>query len=413
MTFPSCSWTKPGLKKVSPLRLRSRSSVEKGPVLLKAGTPDHPGKSAGSGGKDATSFRSELEQTPRILLVRLRSLGDSILTLPLVEALHEWRPELQLDILIESPFAAVFRRQPAVHGTLVLAPRNRCGTSGWSKQRALFEVLRRRYPVVINLHGGTTSLLFCALSMARSRVGYEHYRYSQAYNVRIPSSRLIWGRDGIHTVEHLLAMTRWLGIPVRDEPRCNLYLEEEARDRVRARLRSSGIRPGEFFLVHPTATLHTKQWPSARFAGLADQLFREYGLPVVFTAAPNEGQALLDIGQNAKERYHYWSDLPLDELFALIESCLLFVGNDSGPTHAAAALRKPVIAIWGSSDLRAWHPWGTDSEVIHSSLPCMPCPGYSCAAFGEPKCILGIQVESVLQACRRLMGRISGAPRRL
>ena len=66
------------------------------------------------------SLRREMEQIPRILLVRLRSLGDSILTLPLIEALHNWRPELKLDILVESPYAPVFTNHSGIHEVLIL-----------------------------------------------------------------------------------------------------------------------------------------------------------------------------------------------------------------------------------------------------------------------------------------------------
>jgi ADP-heptose:LPS heptosyltransferase len=111
---------------------------------------------------------------------------------------------------------------------------------------------------------------------------------------------------------------------------------------------------------------------------------------------------LKEIAQSAREQHTYWSDLPLADLFALIERCRFFVGCDSGPTHAAAALQKPIVVVWGSSNFQAWHPWGTTFEVVRSNLPCMPCPGYSCEAFGEPKCIRDIPVERVAAACKKI-----------
>ena len=126
-------------------------------------------------------------------------------------------------------------------------------------------------------------------------------------------------------------------------------------------------------------------------------------MKVVFTAAPEEAQVLLDIGRHATRSHHYWSDLGLDDLLALIDQCRLFVGNDSGPTHAAAALGRPLVVIWGSSDFRVWHPWNTPFESVGLSLPCMPCPGYRCAAFDRPKCIEEVAVETVLAACARAL----------
>jgi ADP-heptose:LPS heptosyltransferase len=158
--------------------------------------------------------------------------------------------------------------------------------------------------------------------------------------------------------------------------------------------------------LQPTATLFTKQWPEERFAEVARRLQREFGLAVVVTGAPHE-RALLERveASGAGERALFWSDLDLEELFALIGRSRLFVGNDSGPTHAAAALGIPVVVVWGSSSIAAWRPWGTDHEVVASALPCMPCPGYRCAAFGQPKCILDIEVERVMEACARMLAR--------
>jgi ADP-heptose:LPS heptosyltransferase len=129
------------------------------------------------------------------------------------------------------------------------------------------------------------------------------------------------------------------------------------------------------------------------------------GLPIVFTAAPQESAELLAVSRTAAQKHSYWADLPLEDLFALIERSRLFVGNDSGPTHAAAMLHKPVVTVWGSSNWNAWRPWNCDYELVRSDLPCMPCPGYTCRAFGEPRCILDIPVERVFDACLKILAR--------
>lgn len=353
----------------------------------------------------ADRLRRELSRIPRLLLVRLRSLGDSILTLPLLQALHAWRPELSMEVLIESPFAPVFQRHPAVTEILVLKSKAASSGAGRSRTAALAEVRRRCYPAVMNLHGGTTSLIFTVMSGAPIRIGQEGFRASRWYNRRIPRSSAVWGREGLHTVEHQLTLMTWLGLPTPTNLRPTLYVNREACERMRQRLVSAGVQPGSFLLIQPAATLFTKQWPERNFACLADRLREQYGLAVVFTAGSWEAGVLRQIEADTRHGHHYWSDLELEDLFALIEACRLFIGNDSGPTHVAAALSKPVVVVWGSSDYRVWRPWGTDFESIRSDLPCMPCPGYSCAAFGRPKCIQDIPVERVLEACARVLAR--------
>jgi len=193
---------------------------------------------------------------------------------------------------------------------------------------------------------------------------------------------------------------QWLGLPIAVQD-CVLHVSGAARTRIQARLKSTGLP--EFFLIQPTATLPTKLWKPNNFAELGDGLRARHGISVIYTAAPHERALLEEIAQASRERHIYWADLPLDELFALIERCRLFIGCDSGPTHAAAALKRPVVVIWGSSNFQAWHPWNTEYEAVRSELPCMPCPGYTCDAFGEPKCIVGIPVSRVAEACERIL----------
>lgn len=347
----------------------------------------------------AHSAREALERIPRLLIVRLRSMGDSILTLPLLQSLHLWRSDLELDVLIEAPFAPVFSSHPAIHRTLVSV-----GNRWWPRLRAVAEIRRQRYNAVLDLHGGTTSQLFALTSGARLRIGQESHRRSWIYNARIPPSSRIWERDALHTVEHQLSLLRWLDIPVPSDIRCSLYVNDESRKGIGDRLRQAGIS-NEYCVIQATATLPTKQWSAENFARIGDHLAQRHSLSVVFSAGPSEAQVLLEIGKCAVERHHYWSDLPLNRLFALIEGCRLFVGNDSGPMHAAAALGRPVVAIWGLSNYRAWRPWGTEYELVRSDLDCIPCPGYTCHLYGVPKCIQGITVTSVMDACERLLAR--------
>lgn len=342
---------------------------------------------------------SRFQGVSQLLLVRLRSLGDSILTIPLIEALASWRPHLRIDVLVEAPYAPVFQHHPAVRETLVLRPTRNYHGSGVSRARMMFEVLRRRYDAVLNLHGGSTSLAFTLGSAARLRIGQETFRWRRAYNVLIPPSAAVWGRTELHTVEHQLSLLRWLGVHVAPS-RGRLFVTGGAQQNVRRRLDEACIA-GKYILIHPAATLRTKQWEARKFAQVADRLSRE--APVILTSAPHESQILLEVGRYAREKHCYWSDLPLQELFSLIAGASLFVGNDSGPTHAAAALDRRIVVVWGSSNPRTWHPWQARYERIGSDLPCIPCPGYTCAVYGEPRCILEVEVERVLDACLRML----------
>jgi ADP-heptose:LPS heptosyltransferase len=350
-----------------------------------------------------TDVAQQLAAARRLLLVRLRSLGDSILSLPLIDALRSWRPELLIDVAVEAPFAPVFSHHPAVNETLVLRPRGARGVTGWSRLHTIREFRRRCYDVALNLHGGSTSLWLTVASGAELTIGQASHRQSWMYGARIPPSSTVWKRERLHTVEHQLTPLRWLGLPIPVPPTLRLYPNPALRETFDIRLQSAGLAPEEYVVIHPTATLETKQWLPDRFASVADAVSREFGLRVLFTAAASEQAVLERVRKVAHQEHLYWNDLELDGLFWIISNCRLFVGNDSGPTHVAAALDKPLVVVWGSSNFAAWHPWGKRYEAVRSDLPCIPCPGYECAEFGRPRCILDIPVDPVIEACRRIL----------
>jgi len=150
---------------------------------------------------EAHAVRQQLEQASHVLIIRLRSLGDSILILPLLEALRAWRPDLQLDLLVETPFTPVFANHPAVREAIPVRPKG-SGSQGWNRAAAALEIRKRQYPLVLNLHGGTTAALLTAVSGAAFRVGQQGYRSAWAYNALIPPSSELWQLERLHTVQH-------------------------------------------------------------------------------------------------------------------------------------------------------------------------------------------------------------------
>jgi heptosyltransferase-3 len=95
--------------------------------------------------------------------------------------------------------------------------------------------------------------------------------------------------------------------------------------------------------------------------------------------------------------------LPLREFAALVSKCRLYVGNDTGATHMAAALGRRIVVIFGSSDFRVWSPWRVEHRLVRSDLPCVPCPGYRCLHYPDPRCIRAIETGPVLEAIRELL----------
>lgn len=334
----------------------------------------------------------------RVLAVRLRSLGDAVLTTPLLRVLR--RGGCETGVVVERPFHAVFEGHPDVD-VLFTVP----GRSPAARVRLLSELRRFRADLALDLHGGTTAALLTRFSGAPTRVGFSSARWSRLYTVQVPDPIRVWGRGPLHTVEHQLTLLKYLDFPVSPIP--SLVVPVDATERIWADawLKRSGISEG-FVLVHPAAAFETKQWPLDRFATLAVRLLKQ-GDQVVVTAGPGEENLLTELERLVGNGVTILPPAPLRRFAAVAARCGLYVGNDTGATHLTAALGKDIVVIFGSSNPVAWRPWGVRYRLVRSTQPCIPCPGYRCLRFDSPRCIQDVPVEAVWNAIHELR---SGLP---
>jgi len=294
---------------------------------------------------------AQLPEGSRVAVIRLRSLGDCVLTTPALDLLKRSRPDLRIAVVVEDRFAAVFEGNSAVE--VILPP-------------SAFAIARWNPRLCLNLHGGIRSVWLTAASTAAYRAGFAHSRSWGAYNVRIPTAQEVLGVSRkVHTAEHLASAMFYLGAERAPVPRARLIAE-----------RLDHRRP--YVVLHPRAATPEKTWPVANFLKLAEHLSADCRLEPVFIAGPGE-----DLRPFAAFRCHVGAPLP--EIKSLLQSASLFVGNDSGPAHIAAAFGIPVVALFGPSDPGIWAPWRTESEVLR-------------AAAG----IDGIRVSEVVRAVEHL-----------
>ncbi len=344
---------------------------------------------------------SALAPNAHILVLRLRSLGDTLLTTPALRALKAWRPDLQLSVLVEKAYSDLLAGNPDVTARIELDSRSLRAAGSVA---LLKRVRRAPWALCVDVHGGLLGALLAWTSGARYRVGRTHFRFRFAYNVFCPEPPQVLGRTQMHTVEDRLSTFYWLGLPLADIPPLQIFPQASGRAAVREKLAVRGVRaPSRYAVLHPTATFSTKQWPPERFAAVAQWLEEEHGIIPVFSCGPGETQTLAAVAETRRKPLVRLDSLSVAELVALIEGACLFIGNDSGPAHIAAALRRPLVVLFGSSNALVWRPWRAAHERVQNYFPCNPCPGDRCYEFAEPKCILSITIEQVEQAVARAL----------
>lgn len=288
-------------------------------------------------------MQSVLDRLPsgsRIAVIRLRSLGDCVLTTPALALLKNHRPDLEIAVVVEDVWEPVFEDNPDVSATLPPSAM----------------AIRLFGPdLCLNLHGGTRSLVLSIRSGARFRAGFAHFRSSWLYNQRIPTAQQILGVNRkVHTVEHLASAVFWLGVPPGAIPAARLFAAEpEPR--------------AAYAVIHPFASESGKTWPAGHFVETARWLRRHLSLDSIVIGGPGDDFSSFQEFTTIRGR-------PLAEVKRLLRGASLFVGNDSGPAHMAAAFQLPMVVLFGTSDPVIWAPWRTQAEVISCSgaLPEVP-----------------------------------------
>lgn len=335
-----------------------------------------------------------LPHNANVLIVRLRSIGDVVLTLPALQALHEWRPDLRIHMLVEPLSAPLLEGHPAIAEVIVLR-------KFWETVRQLRQ---RKFSIAFNMHGGPTSAFLTRLSGAPVRVCWAQRQYSWFYNVHVPIHFPVAGRIEMHTAEHRLQQLLYTSLPEVPLPAAKVYVNADAAERVRRKLAEQGIGPGRpYAVIRPGASQANKRWPTERFAAIAQWLREAHGVATVVNLGPGDEQITAEVRRHFVRLGVIMSDLDLRGLVALLAGSSLFIGNDTGPTHVAAALGKKSVVIFGASDSKVWSPWKTEHRLIENPFPCKKCPQGKCESLGASQCIFAISVEQIREACEALL----------
>ncbi|MGH9327102.1 MAG: glycosyltransferase family 9 protein [Terriglobia bacterium] len=369
---------------------------------------------------NGVSLLPDLPIGARVLIVRLRSLGDIVLLTPSLRLLKEWRPDLRFSVVAEKRFHPLLAGNPNLEEVLD-AGEGRCWQKPARELRAALDLRKRNFSLCVNLHGGPTSAFLTRLSGARWKAGFEHFRNSGLYDILIPDARRILNQAIVHTAEHQASAFFWLGLPRRRIPAAELFVSPAAEARWNEVLKRLEVT--EYALLHPPALYATKAWPAERFARLGRYFEEEMALSTVFSCGPGESPSLDEVESASGHPIRRLDQPELSVFMASISRARLFVGNDSGPAHMAAAFERPLVVIFGSSNSKIWHPWagsrieadgpslGAESSfrVVENAYECNPCPGDRCYRFAQPECILSITFEQVRAAVDSLLNPVSGA----
>jgi heptosyltransferase I len=349
----------------------------------------------------------------RILLVRLRPIGDVVFTTPLLGAIRRQYPQAHISYVVEPDSAPVVEANPHIN-ELIIAPRRR-GLSRVSDDIVIARRLGRgRFDLAIDLHGGPRGAWLTWASRAARRIGYTISGRSWMYTDAVPRARQLMPRHSVVNQWDLLVP---LGIPPLDPARDPVHMPDdvEAARRVDAQLAETGVSTEHALIViHVSASTPFKRWPEESFASLVVALVQEDAARRVFlTSGPSDVEAARRISDTARARLGPLGSailegrpLLLTDLRALIARAALFIGGDSGPLHIAATTPVPIVELLGPTLAGRSFPWRDPrwfTEIIEPGpLPCRPCHQRTCVP-GDFRCLTGTGPERVIGAAERAL----------
>jgi len=348
-----------------------------------------------------------LDQIHRVLVIKLRNLGDVLLASPVVSTLKSQLPHVEVDALVYADTADMLRDHPDL-AQLHVVHRDwkRLGT--WQRlkrERQLLSGLRQRnYDLIVHLTEHVRGIWLARLLRPRFSVAPDlrSYRlYRKAFTHRYP----VIGGNRRHTVEINLDALRRLGIYPDENRRLVLAVAPSAEAAAEEAMSRFHLTNRSFVLIHPGSRWFFKCWPPDRVARLCDAIVAG-GMPVALVSGPDplEQRLLCEVTSRLKHPLPTFpGTLSLKELAALIARARLFVGMDSAPMHMAAAMGTPTVALFGPSGEIEWGPWQVPHRIITSSHPCRPCGRDGCGGGKRSECVEVITPEQVLEAVRSLL----------
>ncbi|MBN1465292.1 glycosyltransferase family 9 protein [candidate division KSB1 bacterium] len=321
----------------------------------------------------------------RILISRLRFMGDVILTTPAVHALRQAYPDASITYLVEAPYSELLRHHPDIDELLVVRKND-----GKAMRRLFTTLLTTRFDIAIDLFCNPRSAILTWCSGARLRIGGDFRGRRVLYSRRIPLDDI--RRTAVDFHLNYLAPLKINYEKV--EP--FIQITEEEKEWARAYLRKNRYDLARPIIgLHPGATWPAKQWLPDRFAKLADRISDANG-QVLFTMGPNETRLLQSVVNMCSFAARMPEVLTLRQLAAVVHCLHAYVSNDCGPLHLAPAVGTPVIGIFGPGTPEIWFPYRADlgHRLVFHTLDCSRCNRDFCEKLD---CMRAITVDDVFK----------------
>ncbi len=333
----------------------------------------------------------------KILLIKLRSIGDVVYNTAVYAPLKKTFPDSHLTVLVEKPSYGLVCDHPDVDEVL-------CFEKGslWKQAQFYSRLILEGYDVAIDMHEGTRGSVMCFLTRAPMRMGNKFAKRSFLYSTKIDFSDL----EPKFPVDYQVALIKKIGVSF-DQVTPSVHIPDHARQKAVGFLAEHGIKSGEEYgVIHSGTKKVYDQWQYEKFARLVENIPDKYGLKVVLTCGPGEEWQAESVIKLVRGRQIKYLQTGLQELGAITQGAKFAICHNGGYMHMASALGTPVVALFGVVNPRVWKPLGPRDMVIYKNIECSPCNKQTRKSEcyeGDAECKRVIAEEDVLEAVERIL----------
>lgn len=337
----------------------------------------------------------------KILIRAPNWIGDAVMAIPALEALRRARPQDEICVLSRPAITDLFAGQPFADRLLAFDFRGH--HRGWlGREKLAGELRKEKFGAALLLQNAFEAAWLAWRAGIPERVGYGRDGRGPLLTkaIRAPRDGEIPKHESHYYLE-LLRRAGWAEPPEKISRIC-LTIPGEARSAAESTLRRAGARENSWrCAIAPGASYGAaKCWPPERFAQLADRLISECGADVIFFGSPGEREISDRIRSKMNSpAISLVGETSMRDFAVLLASCSLFIGNDSGAMHVAAAVGLPVIGIFGSTDPEGTAPVTRQFALVREPVSCSPCFLRRCPV--DHRCMTRIGADSVFELAAR------------
>ncbi len=321
----------------------------------------------------------------KILIIKLRGIGDVVLSTIVIENLRYDFPETQIDYLVEFPSQPGLSGLKEINDVLIFDR-----TNFWKKLALILKIRRRKYDLVLDFFSNPSTALVAFFSGAKYRAGFPYRGRRYAYNLLGPEER-----DKHHSAILHLEMLKSLGIH-NSYKSLEYFISPSAQSVAEKYMRENYIKNNFVVGICPTGGWASKKCDPEKFVEIANALIDKFNAKIIILWGKSDEEDAQKIYNLLGDRSILAPSTTIQELAAMIARCAILIANDSGPMHIATAVGTPVLGLFGPTSPYMQGPFGQQNEWLRvEGLDCLECNLLDCPKNHE--CFMDIKIERVIE----------------